>query len=573
VVPVMSGVPYYFIRGAPPGNIGFFFDGVQVPLLFHVGAGPGVIPPALVRRMDLHFGPSPASIGRLAGAAVEAEATAPAERLKGEVALRGIEASGVVESPLGDQVTALAAGRWAFGAPLLTYLVPSVALGYGDYQARVVVDTAPNETVRALTFGAFDYLAEVEDDGERKVLLDADFHRLDVRYRRSGARAAEAAVTIGLDRSRGAGAELAQALEIGARASIERNVVPGALRVRAGTDATIDFYDITPSNEPCLEEECYPGTIEYANAELAQTFGVLFPSRTDLAIGGWAEALVVLAPGATLTPGLRLDHYISLGDTALAVDPRLLGRFQVSRRLALLPAIGVASQRPGFAPVPGLQIAGFQGGLQRSLQGSFGVEWSEQAMQLGATAFRQVTFAMTDPIGTMRGTDLGAFRFLQRWTGDAYGLELTARLALRRDLFLVGAYTLSRATRTAYDVTLPSAFDRTHVLHVALLYELGNGWRAGLRHVLYSGFPNDEFHEGSAPSEHPPRTRPFYRLDARVAKRWRVGDRGWVSLSLDLQNATLSKEVVDIECNARGACSPVLLGPITIPALALEAGF
>jgi hypothetical protein len=46
-----------------------------------------------------------------------------------------------------------------------------------------------------------------------------------------------------------------------------------------------------------------------------------------------------------------------------------------------------------------------------------------------------------------------------------------------------------------------------------------------------------------------------------------------VNLSLDLQNATLSKEVVDIECDERGNCEPVVLGPITIPALALEAGF
>src|SRR5437899_2292485 len=44
VMPAASGIPYYFIRGAPPGNIGYFFDGIQVPLLFHVGGGPGVFP-------------------------------------------------------------------------------------------------------------------------------------------------------------------------------------------------------------------------------------------------------------------------------------------------------------------------------------------------------------------------------------------------------------------------------------------------------------------------------------------------------------------------------------------------
>lgn len=33
VTPVASGVPYFFVRGAPPGNVGYFVDGVRVPLL------------------------------------------------------------------------------------------------------------------------------------------------------------------------------------------------------------------------------------------------------------------------------------------------------------------------------------------------------------------------------------------------------------------------------------------------------------------------------------------------------------------------------------------------------------
>ncbi len=43
VTPAATGIPYYFIRGSPPGNIGYFFDGVDVPLLFHAGGGPSVI--------------------------------------------------------------------------------------------------------------------------------------------------------------------------------------------------------------------------------------------------------------------------------------------------------------------------------------------------------------------------------------------------------------------------------------------------------------------------------------------------------------------------------------------------
>jgi hypothetical protein len=105
-----------------------------------------------------------------------------------------------------------------------------------------------------------------------------------------------------------------------------------------------------------------------------------------------------------------------------------------------------------------------------------------------------------------------------------------------------------------------------------LLYDLGRGWRAGVRHVFYSGFPADEAGPGREPSEHPDRVRPFYRLDVRLSKRWTLGKKAWVGLVFDLQNATLSKEIFDVTCED-GPCQPRTLGPITIPGMALEAGF
>src|SRR4051812_37876609 len=34
MTPVISGLPYFYVRGAPPGNVGYYFDGVRVPYLF-----------------------------------------------------------------------------------------------------------------------------------------------------------------------------------------------------------------------------------------------------------------------------------------------------------------------------------------------------------------------------------------------------------------------------------------------------------------------------------------------------------------------------------------------------------
>ncbi|WP_437274409.1 TonB-dependent receptor [Sorangium sp. So ce375] len=588
VTSIASGMPYYYIRGAPPGNIGYFFNGIQVPLLFHVGAGPSVIPAAMVQRVEMHLGPYPADIGRLAGAAIEAESAPPSDVWRGEGSLRFIDLGGVVEGPMDKDTHVLVGGRYAAGAALTSALVPSVDVGYADYQGRMTYRLGPEERFTVFAFGAYDYLASIgKEDGAEvtDVLLDSDFHRLDLRYDRdeaaSGARVSSA-LTLGLDRSRGVGVESAEALKLNARISLARPILKGRALLRLGVDAAVDRYDVTPRSstsdgapddgapdDGAAGEEDTPAE---GPAQLDESFPELFRSRLDLALGAWADALIVLDERSSITPGVRVDHYTSLGKSALAVDPRIVGRFGIGDHVRLIPAFGVASQLPGLAPLPALQIGGIPGGLQRSLQSSFGVEADVGPVNFSASVFRQVTFGLSDPIGTGRGTNLNTERFLTRSLGDTYGLELGARGALRRDMFFLASYTLSRSTRTRGKATIPSAYDRTHVAHLALLYDLGRGWRAGIRHVFYTGFPADEAAPGRSPREHPDRIQPFYRLDMRLSKRWALGARGYLGLVFDVQNATLAKEVFDVSCDG-GRCTPRKLGPITMPGLAIEGGF
>jgi TonB family protein len=66
VTPIASGLPYFYVRGAPPGNVGYFLDGVRVPYLYHVGLGPSVVHPAMVESVELYPGGYPARFGRFA---------------------------------------------------------------------------------------------------------------------------------------------------------------------------------------------------------------------------------------------------------------------------------------------------------------------------------------------------------------------------------------------------------------------------------------------------------------------------------------------------------------------------
>jgi len=576
VTPTVSGFPYFFIRGAPPGNIGYFFDGVQVPLLFHVGGGPSVIPAPLVQKVTFHPGPYPASYGRFAGAVVDATSTPPPQEWKGEAGLR-LDVGALVQGPVNDKVDVLLGGHYAYAATVLSAIIPNVGVGYGDYQARIGYTIAPGERLSLLGFGSYDYLAVVEDTAAGKVkttLLDADFHRAHLKYEKeldSGGRIV-AAVTLGLDQSRNVGVKSARDYKLAGRATLEKLILDGRGMFRAGVDVAVDDFRVVQCEEVAATDRCSPGD-EPDREKLTDAFRRLFPSRTDFAAGGFVEAELKVAERSSIVPGLRVDYYRSLADSDIAIDPKLVGRFAVGEHVVLIPAVGVASQRPAFAPIPALVIGGIPGGLQRSLQTSFGVEGHLGPIEMVAAGFRHATFGLTDAIGTGRGSALDADRFLNRSTGDTYGLELGAQGPLRRDLAFLVSYTLSRATRRGADGrTVPSAYDRTHVAQVALLYDLGGGFRGGLRHVFYSGFPADEISEGRLPAEDPPRVKPFYRLDARLSKRWSVGKTGWVSLVLDIQNATLSQEVFDVSCTANG-CEPRTIGPVSIPALALEAGF
>src|SRR5690606_16655243 len=99
-------------------------------------------------------------------------------------------------------------------------------------------------------------------------------------------------------------------------------------------DLGIDVVDTEFDPLPCELTPCAPGLenifLSTTQGQLETAFRELFPDRVDLVLGGWADAVIDLGGGSTITPGLRLDHYSSLGETELGVDPRVVGSFAVT---------------------------------------------------------------------------------------------------------------------------------------------------------------------------------------------------------------------------------------------------
>jgi len=141
VVPIASGLPYFYVRGAPPGNVGYVFDGIPVPYLYHFAAGPGVLSPAFVDHVDLYPGAYPARYGRFAGAIVAGEMAPPRYRLRGEAAIRLVDSGAVIEAPFaGGRGSAMVGGRFSYTAAVLSLIVRDVSLSYWDYQGRARYD-------------------------------------------------------------------------------------------------------------------------------------------------------------------------------------------------------------------------------------------------------------------------------------------------------------------------------------------------------------------------------------------------------------------------------------------------
>jgi hypothetical protein len=611
VAPLASGIPYFFIRGAPPNNAGYFLDGIRIPLLFHLGLAQSVIHPGLVDHVDFFPSAAPARYGGYAGGIIAGQTREPATAFHGEANVRLVDAGALLEAPFADgRGTALVAGRYGYPGPIIALANDDMKIGYWDYQARATWKLGERDTVGIFAFGSHDYLANRSPSGDPEAAKEmieqfvSDFHRVDVRYDHalSDGRV-RFAVTGGYD-SQGAEPTYMTNESLGARLEIEQKIT-NSLRFRGGADGRVDHYGMRITKQGPFE----PVVPASAN-----------PPPTNLGAGIYSDVVWRVTPRVELVPGARFAVFASsrqneapsTGRTKLvvpAVDPRLSARIGLSSGIAWLSTFGLAHQYPslrvGNVPAPMVSVPGFPFGtrkLQTAAQASQGLELALPAeLVLTATGFYSRFWGLTDLSAScfqhsdempMPGTP-----FVPPYVcpsnkpvrGQAYGLEVLLRRPFTKRLSGWLSYTLSRATKRARFLTpaetedvanVPSEFDRTHVLNAILGYDLGRRWRVGGRFLFQSGTPYSKL-EGSlaVPPYNAYRNPAFYRVDVRLEKRWRLGRDGSIAFVLEGQNVTLSKEVSSLGMDCEGrvgeaeVCKQSTIGPLTIPSVGVEAFF
>ncbi|APR81935.1 TonB family protein / TonB-dependent receptor [Minicystis rosea] len=548
VTPVVSGLPYFYVRGAPPGNIGYFLDGVRVPYLYHVAIGPSVVNPAMVDKVELHPGGYPAQFGRYAGAIVSAETTAPRTDWHGEGNLRVFDVGAMVEGGFADgRGTVLVGGRYSYAAALFSLLTPGTKLDYRDFQARITYDLTPRDRIGVFAFGSYDLLAQVKN-GITSVAFGSEFYRVDARYDRKLGDEGQLrwAATWGFDQTRVGEQRNARDVLFGTRVTLHQPLGP-ALTLRAGADAQFDSYTADKTRWADPDD---PNT---------RTLDGLFPPRFDSTLGAWADLVWKVNSRVEIIPGTRFDLFRSAGASAISADGRLALSVIANKYVRLTNTFGLAHQPPSFlVPLPGLSPGSLSKGLQTSFQASAGVEvtWPEVATAT-VRLFDDVFLNMSDTLGVTTKDPRYVPAFDLRSLGSAFGLEIFLRRPLTRRLGGFVSYTLSRSSRRRWYGEFPSSADRTHVLNMALAYDIGLGFKVGGRFTVYSGAPKLGFGESDVE-----RDPPFYRIDLRAEKRWTFGTSRWLSIVAEGFNITARKETIN----------GYEVGPIWIPSLGLEGG-
>lgn len=563
VVPIVSGLPAFFIRGAPPSNVGFFFDGVEIPLLYHAFFGPSVLHPGFIGDIEFYPGAAPAQHGRFAGPIVAVRSRPLECRPTGEANVRLIDAGGMIESgPLADghecgSSGARVAGRYSY-AGLVLSLLSNVELSYWDYQAQASYPLSKHDTISVMAFGAYDLFrspqAATANSG-----AELTFHRVDLRWDRklSAQSTLRVALTGGTDRTAGASSPASVVTDESLRLRSELTRRLGThTTLQAGLDTRLDRFGLEANRRSFN----FP---DYSR---------LFPDRIETVSGAYLAFQLEPAPGVHLAPGVRADVYSSQGDTAAGIDPRVSAEFDVGRSLRLQHSLGIAHQRPSFtAQVPGVQVADLSGGLQWALQWSSGLKLKlPLALVATATVFQSAYFNVLDPLGGGRDFSIDRATLDRRSTISGRGLELQLSRPVTKRLGGFISYTLSRSMQSSGTQKSPSGFDRTHVLQTALSYEVSPGFHIGARTVLYSGVPELNL-EGQPHFTTERRGSPFFRLDLRAEKRFRLGKSGYWGLIAEILNATSTREVIRLDCGE--VCRERSAGPVILPSVGIEAGF
>jgi hypothetical protein len=523
----------YAIRGANPGNTGFFLDGVRLPALFHFALGPAVIHPHFLDRMEFYPGGYPAQYGRFVSGVVAATTAAPRpDRVRGSVDVRLFDAGGIIATPFNEgKGTVAVAGRYSYTGLLFSLLSPDYTLRYWDYQARIDHTLGPGR-LTLFTFGSSDTLANKAFADTNAAIL---FHRADLRWQgRVGPGRLLVGTAVGLDKS-------AVSLDPVVRLPIRIKTFSAAPRVGyLLTSSKLDWEVGADAESQWLRPR-----FDREDTEAHD----LSANRLALAAGGYTSLTWRPTPDFQIAPGVRYDVFFEADTRKIEPGPRVSLRFRPGGETWLKGQIGRFSQMASLpVAVPGFESFGLSTlGTQTSKQGSFGIEQGlMQSLSLDLTGFYQ-RMLLTDLLSVFN-YDPADPRLLELRDGESYGVEVMLRRSQNQNFFGWLAYTLSWSQRLVGPSKAKafSDWDQRHVLNLVTGFRFPGGYSLGTRFHVNTGRPYPVFDDDNPGPPDYTRLPTFYQLDIRADKRF-VFEKYVLDVYIEAVNTTLTRQVFDIK--------------------------
>lgn len=564
-------LPFYAIRGANPGNTGFFIDGVRAPALFHFALGPSVLHPFFIEKLEFFPGGYPVDYGRYVSGIVSAETSTPAaDRLHVSADVRLFDAGGIAAMPFDNgKGTVAVAGRYSYTGWLLSAFSNAYSVDYWDYQVRIEHTLGPGK-LTLFVFGSGDNMNQKNPDATDWGFVNSSgvpsssmadiaapgiakltFHRAQLRWAGAVAKGRLVAALVGgVDDSTISITSLFS-LPVGSRSYTlaprvsERWTPASWLDFEIGTDAEVQRFRPT-------------SLVTASGGFLSDNYERdLFHDRDVLSVGGFAGLTLRAGDRLVISPGLRYDAYFEQASDQVAPSPRLLVRYRVGAHDFIKATAGQFSQLPSLpVGVPGFESFGLASyGLQRSRQASFGFESALEErlgidVNLDTSVFYQ-RLHLTDLRNTLI-PDPEAPDLLEPREGQSYGIEVMLRRPMKHKFYGWLAYTLSRSERVVDGIIVPSDWNQTHILNLVTGYRLPRNYSASVRFHFNSGRPYPVYNQGTTNVDGYTHLSDFPQLDLRADKRF-VFDNYILDAYIEVVNATRSREVYDLKRSANGA--------------------
>ena len=583
VVPILTGVPYVYVRGAPPAGTIYLYDGIPVPALFHLALGPAVVHPALVGDLDFYSAVAPARYGRHTGGVFAGQGRGQAGTdVAGELELRLVDVQAMLDIPVGGgRVTV--AGRYGYPGLLLTLLSSEAELSYWDYQLRVTQRLSASDRAELLIFGSYDRVGEKDDPQEG---LSLQFHRAEARLLRTQRRLElGAALQVGYEQSQLADELRVSAIRLGPRLWFGAAPTSG-VRLRVGADLLGTFGEVTELDDalqPAFSEpDVAPATGGPTQArglpprmsssqgfEPQEEFGdppLTNPLYTAVAgrsvAGAYAQAALQLGDSLQIEPGLRADIWMTGSRSQVAVEPRLLLTYRLAESWTAHVAAGLGHQ-PATAPIPlpGFADVALDQGLQRATKLEAGVaadpyDFLHIESQLFFNHMENLMLLDLAFDCDQLELDPSCELLIPRADVDAYGIEAFLKVPSRYRVSGWLSYTLGFARgHTLGGRRFTPSFDIRHVGNLVASVDLGGGFSAGTRLHYSSGKMATAGVDVVVAGRQPVSQRQefrlpgFFRADLKLAYGWSPS-WGRMRVTLEWLNATLSEEAVDVSCES-----------------------